>query len=87
MVSEAFTKAADSVQQLTTKPTDDELLNLYGLYKQATVGDNNTPKPGVFDLKGKYKWNAWDKLKGKPQEEAEQEYIKYAEELIAKYSS
>ncbi|KAK9477268.1 acyl-CoA-binding protein [Lipomyces japonicus] len=87
MVSETFTKAADSVQQLKVKPSDDELLQLYGLYKQATVGDNTTAKPGVFDLKGKYKWAAWDKLNGKSQDEAEQEYIKFAEELIAKYSA
>lgn len=27
---------------LAQKPSDDELLSLYGLFKQATVGDNNT---------------------------------------------
>ncbi|KAK9472338.1 acyl-CoA-binding protein [Dipodascopsis tothii] len=87
MPSDAFNQAAESVQSLTVKPTDDELLSLYGLFKQATVGDNTTPKPSVFDLKGKYKWNAWDKLKGKSQEDAEKEYIELAESLVAKYSN
>ncbi|KAK7208131.1 acyl-CoA-binding protein [Myxozyma melibiosi] len=87
MPSAEFQAAADAVQKLPSKPTDDELLSLYGLFKQATVGDNDTPKPGVFDLKGKYKWNAWDKLKGKSTEEAEKEYIALAESLIAKYGS
>ena len=28
----------------------------YGLFKQATVGDNSSPKPGMMDFTGKYKW-------------------------------
>ncbi|KAG7838687.1 hypothetical protein KL942_002091 [Ogataea angusta] len=60
---------------MAKRPNDDELLQLYGLYKQATVGDNTTDKPGVFDFKGKYKWEAWKKLEGTSQEEAEKKYI------------
>lgn len=39
---QAFLKAAEEVKTLTVRPTDDELLELYGLYKQVTVGDINT---------------------------------------------
>lgn len=39
-----FTTAAEEVQKLSTKPSNDELLELYGLYKQAIVGDNETCK-------------------------------------------
>lgn len=60
------------------------MLKLYGLYKQATVGDNTTAKPGVFDLKGKYKWQAWEDLKGTSQEDAEKQYIELASLLIEK---
>jgi len=74
------------VKNLKTKPNNDELLKLYGLFKQATVGDNTTEKPGVFDFKGKAKWEAWDKLKGTSQEEAEQEYIAYVGDLEDKYN-
>ncbi|KAI9282132.1 acyl-CoA-binding protein [Umbelopsis sp. AD052] len=84
MPSAQFQTAADEVQQLKNKPSSDDLLKLYGLFKQATVGDCNTSKPGVFDLKGKYKWEAWNALVGKSQEEAEQEYIAFVEELKAK---
>lgn len=70
---------------MPSRPSDDELLELYGLYKQATVGDNNTTKPGVFDFKGKYKWESWDKLKGTSQEDAEKQYIALVDSLIAKY--
>ena len=43
-----FTKAAEDVKKLQTSPTDEELLELYGLYKQATVGDINTGEPARF---------------------------------------
>lgn len=74
------------MSNLSKRPSDDELLKLYGLYKQATVGDNDTPKPGMFDLKGKYKWQSWEDLKGASQEEAEQKYIALATELFEKYN-
>ncbi|CAH6721114.1 acyl-CoA-binding protein [[Candida] jaroonii] len=86
MVSQLFNEKAEKVKNLTKKPTDDELLNLYGLFKQATVGDNTTSKPGFLDLKGKYKWEAWTELKGTSQEEAEEKYITLADELIEKYN-
>mmetsp|Transcript_2442 Transcript_2442/g.2832 ORF Transcript_2442/g.2832 Transcript_2442/m.2832 type:complete len:87 (+) Transcript_2442:127-387(+) len=85
MVSQEFTEKADAVQKLTKRPSDDELLDLYGLYKQATVGDNDTAEPSAFNFKAKYKWKSWDKLKGTSQEDAEQQYIKLADELLAKY--
>lgn len=76
---------AEAVQNLTKRPSDDELLKLYGLYKQSTTGDNTTAKPGLFDLKGKYKWQSWKDFEGISQEEAEQQYIALADELLAKY--
>ena len=50
---------------------DDELLQLYSLFKQGNVGDVNTSRPGMLDFKGKAKWDAWDKLKGKSKEDAQ----------------
>lgn len=63
------------------------MLQLYSLYKQATVGDNETPKPGLMSFEAKYKWEAWNEQKGKSQEEAESEYIALVDELTEKYSS
>ncbi|CAF2988760.1 unnamed protein product [Rotaria sp. Silwood2] len=84
MSQAAFDKAAEEVKNLSKKPSDDELLKLYGLFKQATVGDTNTAKPGMFDLKGKYKWEAWDANKGKSKETAQNEYVAFVEALKAK---
>ncbi|KAG2213087.1 acyl-CoA-binding protein [Mucor mucedo] len=82
MPSAQFNTAAEEAQKLTTKPTNDQLLELYALFKQATVGDNETSKP-TFDIKGRYKWDAWTKVKGTSQEEAEQKYIALVESLKA----
>ena len=81
----SFDKAAEEVKNLAAKPSDNELLELYSLYKQATVGDNNTDKPGFLDFKGKAKWEAWSKKKGKSKADAEAEYVALAETLKGKY--
>lgn len=80
-----FQAKADAVNKLATKPSDDELLKLYGLFKQATVGDVNTDRPGIFALKDRYKWDAWKANEGLSKEDAEQKYIALVDELIAKY--
>jgi len=33
-------------------------------YKQATIGDCNTGRPGGWDLKGQRKWDAWNSARG-----------------------
>jgi len=84
-LDEQFTAAADKVKVLKTKPNDDELLEIYGLFKQGTVGDVNTDRPGMLDLKGKAKWDSWNKLKGIGQEDAKQKYIDLVAKLEEKY--
>uniref|UniRef100_F1LD21 Acyl-CoA-binding protein n=1 Tax=Ascaris suum TaxID=6253 RepID=F1LD21_ASCSU len=58
-----FEEAAAKVKNLKKKPSDDEMLQVYSLYKQATVGDINTPKPGATDVTAKAKWSAWEAKK------------------------
>ena len=85
--SKEFEQAAADVKNLTERPTDDELLELYGFFKQATVGDCNTNRPGMFDLKGKYKWDNWNSHKGTSKEDAEKWYIELVQTLKGKYPS
>ncbi|KAJ8480839.1 hypothetical protein ONZ51_g6399 [Trametes cubensis] len=54
-------------------------LQFYKYYKQATVGDVNTSRPGMLDFVGKAKWDAWKSVEGTSKEEA---YAKYVEKLI-----
>ena len=81
-----FHKAASDAKKLTQKPSDNELLSLYGLYKQSLIGDNITPSPSIFDFKGKYKWDAWNKNKGVSKKVAMLTYIDYVGKLQAKYN-
>ncbi|CAM5088537.1 unnamed protein product [Natator depressus] len=80
-----FDKAAEEVKQLKSQPTDEEMLYIYSHFKQATVGDINTERPGLLDFKGKAKWDAWNALKGIAKEEAMKAYVAKVEELKGKY--
>jgi acyl-CoA-binding protein len=76
-----FETAAEQAQQLKKRPSNDTLLLLYALYKQATVGDINTRRPGFTDVTGRAKWDAWESMKGKSRDEAMQLYIALVEKL------
>jgi len=81
-----FQDAATEISDKMNKTaSDDELKEIYSLYKQGTVGDINTERPGMLDFKGKAKWDAWSSKKGMSKEEAMQKYIDYAKEMIAKH--
>lgn len=72
-------------QKFTSKPSNEELLKLYGLYKQTTEGDNETERPGGFDFKAAAKYNSWLAFKGKSKAEATDLYLDLVEELSKKY--
>lgn len=78
----AFEKAAKDVNTLTERPSNETLLKLYGLYKQASVGDVNQERPGGFDFKGIAKYDAWASLRGTSKEQAMQMYIELVTSLI-----
>ena len=80
-LKETFNQAVDGVHDLDTRPSNENLLKLYGLYKQATEGDVTTDRPGGFDFKAIAKYDSWAGLKGKPREETMQEYINLVKSL------
>lgn len=82
-LDEKFTKAAEDVKKLS-QLDNDNLLYLYGLYKQVTCGDCNVSKPGFLDLKGQAKWNAWESRKGLEKTKAQKKYIEKVERLLSK---
>ncbi len=85
-LKKSFEDAKTSVEQLTQKPDNDELLKLYGLFKQATIGNNNGSEPGGFDFKAAAKYNAWKNYYGMSPDEAMSQYIDLANSVIQKYS-
>jgi diazepam-binding inhibitor (GABA receptor modulator, acyl-CoA-binding protein) len=81
-LKETFEQAAADSQSLSERPSNDTLLQLYSLYKQATEGNVNTDPPAnPFDFVAKAKYEAWTSLKGKTKEEAMQEYIDLVNKL------
>lgn len=78
-------EAFDLTKRFTSKPSNEELLKLYSLYKQATEGDNNEERPGGFDFVAAAKYNAWLALKGKSKEEAADSYIDLVNNISTKY--
>jgi acyl-CoA-binding protein len=80
-----FEEAQARIKTLTERPQNEELLELYALFKQATEGDNNTREPGIWDIKAKYKWKQWHSKKGMSKEAAMKAYVELVDELLSKY--
>ena len=70
-----FETAVAESKNLSTRPDNDTLLKIYSLYKQGTSGDVSGKRPGMFDMVGRAKYDAWSKLSGTDQEDAKQQYV------------
>lgn len=79
-----FEKAAAEVMELSQRPDDKTLLKLYGLYKQVTEGNIQGKRPGFTDVKGRAKYDAWSRLRGKSPEWAMGEYVQLVTKLQGK---
>lgn len=76
MASQAdFDSAVERVKGLPSKPDNNTLLELYSLYKQATVGDVSGKRPGMLDLAGRAKYDAWTQRKGMAADGARDAYV------------
>lgn len=78
-----FKSAQARVQTLSKRPSNDTLLELYGLFKQGTEGDATGKRPGMLDLKGRAKFDAWAGRKGLSQEAAREQYVALVNRLMA----
>ena len=81
-----FEKAVAQSKELTKRPSNEELLQLYALYKQATDGDVIGDRPGGFDFKAIAKFDAWAEIKGKSKEDAMKDYIALMGRLYQQYA-
>ncbi|KAK6057963.1 acyl CoA binding protein [Cooperia oncophora] len=79
---ELFDKAQKDLKTLKEEPDVDVKLQMYGLFKQATVGDVQGSRPGMMDFAGRAKFDAWTKVKGLSKEEAQAKYAKIVETLL-----
>lgn len=80
-----FDHSVEDVKKLLKKPSNEDLLKLYGFYKQGLFGSNKDQKPNFFDFASKAKFEAWDKVKTLSKTMAKKEYVKLVKELKLKY--
>ena len=76
-----FERAAQAARSLPERPDDQTMLRLYALYKQGASGDVQGSKPGFFDFVGSAKYEAWEKLRGTPSEQAQRQYVELVRKL------
>jgi diazepam-binding inhibitor (GABA receptor modulator, acyl-CoA-binding protein) len=80
-LEEQFKASAEKVKTLQSRPSNEHLLDLYALFKQGTDGDCAGARPGMFDLKGRAKYDAWASKKGTTKDQARQLYVALVERL------
>mmetsp|Transcript_40318 Transcript_40318/g.83932 ORF Transcript_40318/g.83932 Transcript_40318/m.83932 type:complete len:86 (+) Transcript_40318:289-546(+) len=80
---EAEFKAAAEVARndLPSSLSNDTKGNIYALFKQATEGDVQGSRPGMFDFTGRAKYDAWKKREGMSKEEAMKQYVELINSL------
>ena len=76
-----FEAAVANSKKLAQRPDNSTLLKIYGLYKQATLGDITEKKPGFGDMIGRAKWDAWNGFKGTASDDAKRQYIALIQSL------
>ncbi|KAM8967870.1 enoyl-CoA delta isomerase 2-like [Pelodytes ibericus] len=80
---EDFEKAQGNLKLLKKDPGNDVKLKLYALFKQATQGPCNAPKPGMLDFINKAKWDAWQSLGSLTKDNARQSYVELVSGLVS----
>jgi diazepam-binding inhibitor (GABA receptor modulating acyl-CoA-binding protein) len=81
-----FNSAVVKSKELTRRPSNEELLDLYALFKQASEGDVAGNRPGGFDFKAIAKFDAWASKKGTTKDQAMQDYVNLVSKLQQSYS-
>lgn len=79
----SFVEAAEAARKVQGLDNDTQL-QLYGLYKQSTVGDVKTPKPSFIDMVGRAKWAAWKEFEGFPMDAAARAYVYLVTHMLPK---
>ena len=77
-----FEAAAERVKDLSSRPDNATLLDLYALYKQGTDGDVSGKRPSRLKMKARAKYDAWKDRSGMDQDEAKQAYVDLVDKLI-----
>ena len=81
-MSDEFTKVADLLSNSTVKLSNQDRLELYGLYKAATQGKCTIKSPPFYEMQAKAKYEAWKKVDGLSRLEAQTKYVEIGKQLL-----
>ena len=79
---QAFEQAQQDIKTITKRPGNDDLLFLYAHFKQGSAGDVSGKRPGMLDMVGRAKYDAWAKLKGMDKGKAMDLYVGKVADLL-----
>jgi len=81
-LQQRFETSVKNIKNKTTPTTNEDLLVLYGLYKQSTQGNCNIPQPWSIQVEQRAKWDAWTANSHMTKCQAMQKYIQKVNDLI-----
>ena len=80
-INSRFEQASIAAKSLPERPDNNTMLQLYALFKQGSSGDVSGKKPGMFDFVGVAKYEAWERIKGLSQDDAQNQYVELVKKL------
>jgi pimeloyl-ACP methyl ester carboxylesterase/acyl-CoA-binding protein len=83
----AAEKVATAPKDGPLKPSNEMKLKMYALFRQARDGDVAGKRPGMMDIVGRLKYDAWADLKGLSREDAMRRYVAEVESFERKFST
>ena len=90
-LAEQFAAAVEKVRAAPAdgplKPSNEMKLKMYALFRQAQDGDVQGKRPGLMDVVGRFKYDAWTALKGMSRDDAMRQYVAEIENLEKKFRS
>ena len=81
-IDEKFKQAVENVKDLPKRPDNETLLQLYGLYKQVTIGNINIAQPWAIQVEKRAKWDSWKLFENMDKSKAMARYVEIVENLI-----
>ena len=81
-LEEEFEKSVDRIKRKSAFTSGEDLLVLYGLYKQITEGDCVTVQPWSNQVLDRARWEAWYKNRTMSREDAMRKYIEKVNDLM-----
>uniref|UniRef100_A0AB39J8D4 Acyl-Coa-Binding Protein n=1 Tax=Florenciella sp. virus SA2 TaxID=3240092 RepID=A0AB39J8D4_9VIRU len=79
-----FNLSCSLIKMCPSRPSDKDLLYLYGMYKQAQIGNCTVDEPSKFNFEQHSKWSAWKQNTGMEQSVAKSFYIAKVDEIYTK---